>query len=312
MLKDRSTVLLAMVMVVLVVIGPFLPNWLRFVGTVALANALVVLGLLLLIRTGLVSFGQGLFYCIGGYAAGVGGKDLGISDAFVLLALGIAASAVIAGILGLLLCRYREIFFAMFSMAFSMILYGLLSKSQKLGSTDGFNVVTPTFLGYVPDGASVKIWVYALAVVLTFAVAIVLHRHLRSGMGYASEAVRDNEIRVEYLGVSAQRVVWWKYVLAAILAALGGGIQALASGHVGPEMAYWTTSGEFVFIALLGGTAHVGAIVSAAVVFEFIKTWVTQISPYTWQMFLGIVLLVIIMFLPKGLWSLLARFRRSA
>ena len=88
-------------------------------------------------------------------------------------------------------------------------------------------------------------------------------------------------------------------------------IQALASGHVGPEMSYWTTSGEFVFIALLGGTAHVGAIISAAVIFEFIKTWVTQISPYTWQMFLGIVLLVIIMFLPKGLWSLLARARRA-
>src|SRR5439155_420855 len=102
------------------------------------------------------------------------------------------------------------------------------------------------------------------------------HQHLRSGMGYASEAVRDNEIRVEYLGVSAQYVVWWKYVLAAVLAALGGGIQALASGHVGPEMAYWTTSGEFVFIALLGGTAHVGAIISAAVIFEFIKTWVTR------------------------------------
>jgi len=311
MLRDRSTLGLAIVMVALVVAGPFMPAWLRFIGTVALANALVVLGLLLLMRTGLVSFGQGLYYCIGGYAAGIGGKDLGITDAFALLGLGIVASAAIAAILGILLCRYREIFFAMFSMAFSMILYGLLSKSQALGSTDGFNVVQPTFLGYAPDGASVKIWVFGLAVVLTFGVGIALHHHLRSGLGYASEAVRDNEIRVEYLGVSAQLVVWWKYVLAAVLAALGGGIQALASGHVGPEMAYWTTSGEFVFIALLGGTAHVGAIISAAVIFELIKTWVTQISPYTWQMFLGVVLLVIIMFLPKGLWSLLGRVRRA-
>jgi branched-chain amino acid transport system permease protein len=311
MLRDRSTLGLAIVMVALVVAGPFMPAWLRFIGTVALANALVVLGLLLLMRTGLVSFGQGLYYCIGGYAAGIGGKDLGITDAFALLGLGIVASAAIAAILGILLCRYREIFFAMFSMAFSMILYGLLSKSQALGSTDGFNVVQPTFLGYAPDGASVKIWVFGLAVVLTFGVGIALHHHLRSGLGYASEAVRDNEIRVEYLGVSAQLVVWWKYVLAAVLAALGGGIQALASGHVGPEMAYWTTSGEFVFIALLGGTAHVGAIISAAGIFELIKTWVTQISPYTWQMFLGVVLLVIIMFLPKGLWSLLGRVRRA-
>ena len=312
LLRDRSTLLLAITGIVLVVAAPFLPTWLRFIGTIALANALVVLGLLVLIRTGLVSFGQGLYYCIGGYAAGIGGKEFGITDAFVLLSLGIVAAAVIAGILGLLLCRYREIFFAMFSMAFSMILYGLLSKSQRLGSTDGFNVVQPTFLGYAPDTADVKTWVFALTVVLCFSVAILLHRHLKSGMGYASEAVRDNEIRVEYLGVSAQRVVWWKYVIAAVLAALGGGIQAMASGHVGPDMAYWTTSGEFVFVAILGGTAHVGAIISAAVIFEFIKTFVTQISPYTWQMFLGIVLLAIIMFLPKGLWSLLARFRRTS
>ena len=311
MARGRSTLFLAIIAIALIAAAPILPTWLRFVGTVALANALVVLGLLVLIRTGLVSFGQGLYYCIGGYAAGIGGKDLGITDAFALLALGIAASAVIAGILGLLLCRYREIFFAMFSMAFSMILYGLLSKSQRLGSTDGFNVVQPTFLGYAPDGASVKIWVFGLSVILCFGIAIALQRHLKSGMGYASEAVRDNEIRVEYLGVSPEYVIWCKYVIAAVLAALGGGIQALASGHVGPDMAYWTTSGEFVFVAILGGTAHVGAIISAAVIFEFIKTWVFQLSPYTWQMFLGIVLLIIIMFLPKGLWSLLAR-RKSA
>ena len=312
MLRDRSTVLLATIAIVLVVTAPFLPNWLRFVGTVALANALVVLGLLVLIRTGLVSFGQGLYFCIGGYAAGIGGKDLGITDAFALLALGVVAAALIAGVLGLLLCRYREIFFAMFSMAFSMILYGLLSKSQKLGSTDGFNVVTPTFLGHAPDPANVKTWVFAVSVVLCFGAAVVLHRHLKSGMGYASEAVRDNEIRVEYLGVSAQVVIWWKYIIAAVLAALGGGVQALASGHVGPDMAYWTTSGEFVFIAILGGTAHVGAIILAAVIFEFIKTFVFQFSPYTWQLFLGVVLLMIIMFLPRGLWSLLGRLRKTA
>ena len=311
MARDRSDLALAIVAIVLIVAGPFLPAWLRFVGTVALANGLVVLGLLVLIRTGLVSFGQGLYYCIGGYAAVIGGKDLGISDAFALLALGIVVSAVIAALLGLLLCRYREIFFAMFSMAFSMILYGLLSKSQALGSTDGFNVVQPTFLGYVPDGATVKVWVFGLTVLLAFGMAIALHHHLRSGMGFASEAVRDNEIRVEYLGVSPQRVVWSKYVLAAVLAALGGGLQALASGHVGPEMAYWTTSGEFVFVALLGGTMHVGAVLSAAVIFELIKTWVFELSPYTWQMFLGIVLLIIIMFLPRGLWSLLVRGRRA-
>ncbi len=150
---------------------------------------------------------------------------------------------------------------------------------------------------------------FALAVVLTFGCAIALQRYLRSGMGFAGEAIRENEIRVEYLGVSARRIVYYKYIVAAVLAALGGGLQAMAAVHVGPDMAYWTTSGEFVFIALLGGTMHVGAVLSAAFLFEVIKTYVLQLSPYTWQMSLGVVLLAVILFLPKGLWSLLARLR---
>jgi branched-chain amino acid transport system permease protein len=307
-MRDRSTLVLAAALVALLVAGPFLPAWLRFVGTVSLAYSLVVLGLLILMRAGLVSFGQGLYYCIGGYAAGIAGKFWGVSDAFAVLALGAVMSAAIAALLGLLLARYREIFFAMFTMAFSMILYGLLSKSQALGSTDGFNIVATTFLGHQP-GAAAKVWVFALAVTVAFGCAIALQRYLRSGMGYAGEAIRENEIRVEYLGVSARRIVYYKYIVAAVLAALGGGLQAMAAGHVGPDMAYWTTSGEFVFIALLGGTMHVGAVLSAAFLFEIIKTYVLQLSPYTWQMSLGVVLLAVILFLPKGLWSLLARLR---
>ncbi|MGH8661279.1 MAG: branched-chain amino acid ABC transporter permease [Burkholderiales bacterium] len=309
-MRDRSTLCLGVVLLALLVVGPLLPDWLRFVGTIALANSLVILGVMLLMRAGLVSFGQGLYYCIGGYAAGAAGKYWGVSDAFALLALGVVTSAVVAAILGLLLSRYREIFFAMFTMAFSMILYGLLSRTQALGSTDGFNVVQATFLGFRPPDASLKTWLFAMTVLVAVGCAIALQRYLRSGMGFAGEAIRENEIRVEYLGVSVQRVIYAKYVLAAVLAALGGGLQALATGHVGPDMAYWTTSGEFVFVVLLGGTAHVGAALLASFLFELVKTYVSHLSPYTWQLSLGLVLLAIILFLPKGLWSLLERLAR--
>lgn len=292
--------------------GPFLPKWLSFIGTISLAYALVVAGTVILMRAGLVSFGQGLYYCLGGYAAGVAGKYWGLTDAFLLLVLAVAVSVAMAALLGLLLARYREIFFAMFTMAFSMILYGLLSKTQALGSTDGFNVARVTFLGFRPAAESVQIWLFALAVVLGIACAIGVHRYLRSGMGHAGDAIRENEIRVEYLGVSVYRVVYLKYVLAAALGGLGGGLTGLASGHVGPEMAYWTTSGEFVFVALLGGTSHVAAAFVASFLFELIKTYAFELSPYTWQLVLGVVLLAIILFLPKGLWSLIARAKGSA
>jgi ABC-type branched-subunit amino acid transport system permease subunit len=301
---ERSSLAFGFAALVLLAAGPFLPQWLTFALMVSIAKALVVVGLLILMRAGLVSFGQGLYYCLGGYAAGVANNFWGVNDVLALLAFGVVLSGAVAAILGLLLARYREIFFAMFTMAFSMILYGVLSKTPALGSTDGFNVKTPSLLGYALPSESAQLWIYGLAVVVALVAAILVQRYLRSGMGFAGESIRENEIRVEYLGISARRLVYVKYVLAAILASLGGGLTAIGSGHVDPQMAYWTTSGEFVFIALMGGTGHVGAAFVGSILFELIRTYAFELSPYTWQMALGVALLAIILFLPKGLWSL--------
>ena len=307
---DRSTLAFAAAAVALLAAGPFLAKWLAFALMVSIAKALVVVGLIILMRAGLVSFGQGLYFCLGGYAAGAANQFWGVNDVLVLLALGVAVSAAVAAILGLLLARYREIFFAMFTMAFSMILYGALAKSQTLGSTDGFNVKSPSLLGHAFTPESSQGWIFGITVVIALAAAVLVQRYLGSGMGHAGEAIRENEIRVEYLGMSARRIVYVKYIIAAVLASLGGGLTAVGTGHVDPQMAYWTTSGEFVFIALMGGTAHVGAAFVGSILFELIRTYAFELSPYTWQMALGIVLLAIILFLPKGLWSLVPAGRK--
>lgn len=301
---DKTTLVFAAVLILLLAVSPSLPAWLAFLVMVSLSKALVVVGLVLLMRAGLVSFGQGLYYCLGGYAVGAAGQFWGLTDALLLLAIGLAISAGVAALLGLLLARYREIFFAMFTMAFSMILYGVLAKSPALGSTDGFNVNLPTLLGYKIAPENLQHWVFALTAVAAFIAAVLVHRYFQSGMGMAGEAIRENEIRVEYLGQSVRRIVYFKYLIAAELAALGGGLTALATGHVDPHMAYWTTSGEFVFIALMGGTGHVAAPFIGALLFETVRTYAFELSPYTWQLALGVVLLAIILFLPKGLWSL--------
>lgn len=287
-----------------------LPAWLAFLLTLALAKALVVLGVVIQMRAGLVSFGQALFYCIGGYGVGLASQSLGIGDAFALLALGTAAAILLALLCGWLLTRYREIFYAMLTLALSMILYGVLVKSSALGSTDGFNVSPPSFLGWVPEGEARKRTLYLLTVLVATGVALGFHRFMVSSLGRVTEAVRENEIRVEYLGLSPQRMLFANYVLAAGVSALGGGLTALATGHIDPDMAFWTTSGEFVFIAILGGTGHVVAPFVGAIVFSVIRTFAIQEAPNTWQMTLGVVLLALILFLPKGLWSLVARSKK--
>lgn len=302
---DKTSRVLGVALLLLLICSVVMPNWLTFLITVSFAKGLVVLGLVLLMRSGLVSFGQGLYYCLGGYVVGIAGQWWGITDVALVMFIVILAALLVSLLLGLLLCRYRDIFFAMLTMAFSMILYGILVKSEHLGSTDGFNIAPATLLGWQPAQEDFGIWVFILTILIVCGVLYFMNRYFLSPMGYAGEAIRENEIRVEYLGVSAKRLIYIKYQVAAVLAALGGALTALAAGHVDPEMAFWTTSGEFVFIALLGGSAHVAAPLVGAFLFELIRTFAFDASPYTWQMILGTILLLIIFFLPKGLWSLL-------
>jgi ABC-type branched-subunit amino acid transport system permease subunit len=286
-----------------------LPPWVVFLLMVAFAKALVVLGLVVMMRAGLVSFGQGLYYGLGAYAAGLATNFFGVTDAITLVALGGLMSAITGFALGFVMARYREIFFAMLSLALSMILYGILVRSSALGSTDGFNLPPPTYFGFVAEGAAGRRILYSLTVIITIGVAIGLHRFVRSPAGVMGEAILSNEIRVEYLGTSVTRVLHVTYVLGAIAAGLGGALIGLAAGHIDPDVAYWTTSGEFVFVAILSGTGHLAAPLLGMVAFEAIRTVAFQYLPYTWQMVVGIAMLAVILFLPSGLWSLFTRSR---
>jgi branched-chain amino acid transport system permease protein len=139
-----------------------------------------------------------------------------------------------------------------------------------------------------------------------------MHKYLNSHMGRLAEAIRDNELRVEYMGASVRNVIHVNYVISAVLAGVGGALAAIAVGHIDPEMAYWTTSGEFVFVGILAGTGSMLAPFLGAFIFETIRSFAYEYSPNTWQMALGITMLVVIMFLPGGLWSLFTRKHKAA
>ena len=312
MTAPASVTKLAIATALLVAAAPFLPNWAVFLLTVSLSKGLVALGLLLLMRTGLVSFGQGLYYAIGAYGAGLVANQLRIVDALPMIAVGAVGAVVAAAILGLLLARYRTIFFAMLSLAFSMILYGLLVKTSALGSTDGFNVAPRTFAGLSLAGGAGRYAVFTTAAVVAFASCVGIDRYLLSPIGRLSPAVRDNELRVEYMGASARNLVHLNLVLSAALAGLGGAFTALAVGHIDPETAYWTTSGEFVFVAILSGTASVAAPFLGAIVLELLRSFAYEHAPNTWQLVVGSAMLLVILFLPNGLWSLFRGWRRTA
>jgi ABC-type branched-subunit amino acid transport system permease subunit len=314
-LRGRKTILIAAALLVLV--APILPSWLLFLLTVAFAKGLVVLGVVLLLRGDLVSFGHGVFYAGGAYAIGIAVKNgLQVREALVMVLLGVVATTLLAAVLGLFIARYRGIFFGMLSTAFTMILYSLLVKLRWLsGGTDGIPVHASTFVGLETSADTVRLIEFYFVLVLAAAAVFTAYRVAASPLGYLMQAISYNEIRVEYMGASVRRAIYRTYVLSGALAGLGGTLTAITVGHISPDMSYWTISGEFVFVALFGGVGSVFAPMVASVAFEFVRNYAFKISPYTWQMLLGGVLLVIILFAPGGLWSIfervwLARARR--
>jgi branched-chain amino acid transport system permease protein len=192
-----------------------------------------------------------------------------------------------------------------------MILYGVLVKNEALGSTDGFNILPTTLFGKRPGPEWVRYAVMVTGCVVAFIATLLVDRYLRTPLGQLAPAIKDNEIRVEYMGASVNKAIHVLYVIAAALSGIGGALAATTVGHIDPDMAYWTTSGEFIFITILAGTGSVVAPFLGAAIFGAIHTIGFDLSPNTWQMFLGTSLLLVIVFVPEGLWSLFKR-RRAA
>lgn len=299
---------------ILTVAAPAIPGWMRFVGQLACSVGLASIGLMILMRSDLVSFGQGLYYAVGGYGVALAGRLFGLHDAFLAVLCGILAATALAAVVGLMISHYRGIFFAMLTLALSMIAYGAVLKVASLGGSDGIAVGAVTFAGYRPQGAAIQLARFIFCVWVAAGCALLVHLYLRSGVGRLAEAIRDNELRLEYLGLSVRKVVYAEYLIAAATAGAGGVLAAISTRHVNPELAYWTMSGEFVFAVILGGTGNVFAPLIGAVFLEYLRSFAAENAPSAWQMILGGTMLAVILFLPRGLSSLtrLVQWQRAS
>ncbi|WP_159995083.1 branched-chain amino acid ABC transporter permease [Roseomonas sp. 18066] len=306
--------LLALLGAVLVLALAWAVPWLRFVLTVALAKSLAVFGILLLLRAGQVSFGHALYLALAAYAAAF--TAMLIPEALILLPVAALVSALVGLVVGLFVVRYREIFFGMLNLALSMVFYSLLEKFYSIThGTDGMRLPPLRFAG-IPLEGEFQGWVLlVLAVVLALGFGAVVRIYLASPMGQALAGIKTRETRLEFLGVPARRVLLAAYVLAALMAGCGGAVLAMTTRLVTPALAYWTASGELVFIAILGGAGSVFGPVIGAVAFELTRVYAAALVADAWQLILGSVLLLVILFAPGGLWgmgkSLLSR-RKAA
>jgi ABC-type branched-subunit amino acid transport system permease subunit len=295
---------LALPIALIALIGatPLAAPWLQVVLTIALAKGFAVLGIVVLLRAGQVSFGHAMFFAASAYAAAFLSSALDGADLAVLLLAGVACAAAFGVVVGAFVVGYRYIFFGMLNLAFSMVLYSILEKFFYItGGSDGMRLERPTFFGAALDRAHFEIAMFYLVLALAIAAGWLVHRYFASPPGQALIAIKTNETRLEYLGVSARTMLLIGYVISAVLAGLGGTILAMLQGVVTPEFGYWVRSGEFVFIAILGGIGHVIGAFAGAIAYELVRTYAAAFAADVWQLTLGVFLLLIILFASRGL-----------
>lgn len=299
---------------ILAVVAGLLPvavPWLAFVFTLAVSKGLAALGVAMLLRGGLISIGHALYFAIGAYAVAFLMRNAGIGDLLLLFAGATVITTAAGFLVGAFMVRYRAIFFAMLNLAISMVFFTLLSKLYYItGGTDGLRVATPSLLGMQLSRGSFDLTLHIAALILMVASALLIDRYLKSPLGEALGAIHTNEVRLEYLGVSARGVIWAAYTVSAGLAGLGGAISAVAIGHVVPELSYWTVSGQLVLIAVLGGIGGVPGAFIGAFFLELVRTFAVGFAADAWNAIIGISLLIVIFFLPEGLYGLIQRLER--
>ena len=284
------------------------------------AYGIALLGFNLLFgTTGLLSFGHAFFLGIGAYTAAVMTSKLRILSFEAILAVAVLVAMLVAVPVGALCVRYTRIFFGMLTLAFGMLFHSFLFKFYGLtGGDQGMRVLRPLLLGLDPGGGKTAFltgpfYYYALA--LFALLSLVMWRIVQSPFGLHLRAVRENPGKAAYVGVRVRRMRLAAFVISAGYGAVGGAILGVSVGLADPELAYWTHSGNLVFMAVLGGSGSFAGPALGALAFVLLQDAVMAATEY-WRFVMGTVLVLLVVFFPRGLAGLAGdvakRFRRRA
>lgn len=260
--------------------------------------------------TGLLSFGHAAFLGVGAYTAGILIAQYGAAWWWAIPA-AIAVACTVAVVMGFLAIRTRGIYFAMVTLALSQCVYFLIYQWPASGGENGLrgvNVDSANLLGLSLSLIDPRQKYYFILFFVALALAA-LSRILESPFGSVIEAVRENETRARACGYNVERTKLLSFVLSAAFCGLAGALDAIHLSSVPIETLDYTTSGLVVMLCLLGGMGtYFGPFVGAAL-FLLIQDVLSSRTEH-WQLFVGIIFVVFVLFFPKGVWgTLLDRIR---
>jgi len=257
---------------------------------------------------GLVSFGHAAYLGIGGYVIGILAKE-GITSGFVQWPLALVVSGLFALVVGALSLRTRGVYFIMITLAFAQMIYYVAVGLDRYGGDDGLTIYRRSqFAGLL--NLSNKTVFYYVCLILLMAVIYVCWRLVNSRFGLVVQGARSNDRRMRSLGFPTFRYRLTCFVIAGVLCGLAGALLANHTDFVSPAMMHWTRSGDLIVMVVLGGMASTFGPLIGAVALLVLEETLSGMTEY-WQIILGPLLLLVVLFARGGIDGLLAGGRRG-
>ncbi len=283
----------------------------------ALAVNILIFGLyavgfnLLFGYTGLLSFGHAAFLGAGSYGAGIVMVHYGWPW-YAAIPAGLVLAALFGLVIGYLAIRSRGIYFSMVTLALAQCIYYIFYQAEKLTGGEnglrGVNAGKINLFGVELDFLNPTTKYYIILVFVALALWFV-SRVLGSPFGAVIEIIRENEKRAAACGYDVERTKLLVFVLSAAICGLAGSLRALHLSIVPIDSLHYLTSGQVVMMAILGGMGtFFGPFVGAAV-FLLIEDVVPYVTRY-WQLVVGIVFIVFVLFFPRGIWGSILHWLR--
>ncbi|MEA2933398.1 MAG: branched-chain amino acid transport system permease protein [Variibacter sp.] len=278
------------------------PFWVSIAAEVMIWSLLAASVNLLLGYVGLLSFGQALYFGFGMYGVAIAIVHWGFGF-WPALAVGIAASGLMAAIAGAFAVRLTWHYFAIITVVFSLIFYFVAMSAKPItGGDDGLSFALPVlfrlgdFTLTLADQTTQYYFIFAIWLICLAAKAMLV----QSPLGLRFEAVRENDRRAELIGINVYRTRWIAFVLAGMLAGIGGALFALFGRYASASYMFYHVSGEAVVWAIVGGVGTLfGPIVGTAALIIF-----RELVSTVWEHYLlavGTIVILTVMFAPRGI-----------
>ena len=257
---------------------------------------------------GMMSFGHAAYLGIGGYAVGILAFE-GVTTGFVQWPVALLVSAFFALVIGALSLRTRGVYFIMITLAFAQMAYYIVAGLARYGGDDGLTIQKRSQF-IAPINLSNKVQFYYICLALLCAAIYLVWRLINSRFGMAIQGARSNDTRMRAIGFPTYRYKLTCFVIAGTLCGLAGALLANHTDFVSPAMMYWTRSGDLIIMVVLGGMGSTFGPLFGAVALLVLEEVLSGITEY-WQIILGPLLLLVVLFARGGIDGLLGKVRHG-